>query len=97
MIQYIKRAAVVLASIAAGYVYLGVPEAHSSPSAAQQDATSAARQDQVSQAPEELSDKACTSASCADICSPGTCVSFTVNPNRGCTIVCKAPVEKSKE
>jgi hypothetical protein len=88
MIQYIKRAAVVLASIAAGYVCLGVPEAHSS--------TPAAQQNPVSQAPEELANKLCTAAGCASRCSPASCQSFHQNNTGGCTYVCGRPSDKSE-
>lgn len=88
MIQSIKRAAILLATLAAGYVCLGVPEAHSS--------TPAVEQYVVSQAPEELADKVCTAAGCATACSPGTCMSFRQNATGGCNYTCMAPIDKSK-
>ncbi len=87
MIQSIKRAVIVLASLAAGYACFGVPEAHSTPLAAEQSL--------VSQAPEELTDKVCTATGCAAACSPGSCHSFRQNSTGGCTYTCVAPIEKS--
>ena len=76
------------ATLAAGYVCLGVPEAHSS--------TPAVEQYVVSQAPEELANKVCTAAGCAIKCGSGTCMSFRQNSTGGCTYTCMALIDKSK-
>ena len=87
MIQSIKRAALVLASLAAAYVCIGVPEAHSS--------TPATETYLVSQAPEELADKVCTATGCAAACSPHRCGSFRQNATGGCNYYCVMDKEKS--
>ena len=88
MIQSIKLAAILLATVAAGYVCVGVPEAHSS--------TPAVEQYLVSQAPEELTELAatCTAAGCAARCPKTGCSSFRPNSSGGCTYICNMPSTK---
>lgn len=87
MIQSIKRAALVLAALATGYVCIGVPEAHSSAPATEVYL--------VSQAPEELTGSRCTAEGCARACSPNRCMSFRENATGGCNYNCEVVKEKS--
>lgn len=88
MISSLKRAALALLALSAGYVCIGVPDAQSSSPAPVSHVV-------VSDSPEMLTGSRCTAEGCKAACSPNKCSSFRENATGGCNYYCELLPPKS--